>query len=268
MLSAGTTSIQGDTPKFLLTQGKDGLWYADAALDDNRAARHFLVKLSPGRYLADWKMLENEAAYMKVAQAMGLFVPVIPEWHSDMLFMPRFDRAVTEEGVVRYPQESLVSLCQIVDGNTMPSQNQVVQALRQHTSDPVGTTLEYLKRDIMNRALGNTDNHPGNTAVQSIGEKTRLAPLFDFAPSHLLPDDIARPLEWVDKQGEIIDDWGQIPDNLDVSADERRLIRKEIQRFGDKLARLEEIMRKAGVDDDIVEARYYSIASLRARLKG
>lgn len=97
MLSAGTASLQGRTPKFLMTQGKNGLWYADAALPDDEAARHFLVKLSPGRNLADWKILENEAAYLQVAKEMGLFVADLPIWQSDMLFMPRFDRALAEK---------------------------------------------------------------------------------------------------------------------------------------------------------------------------
>ncbi len=267
MLSAGTASLRGKIPKFLMTQGKDGLWYADAALPDDKAARHFLVKLSPGRNLADWKILENEAAYMQVAKEMGLFVTEIPTWQSDMLFIPRFDRAVTEKGVSRYPQESVVSLCEIFDETAMPSQNEVMKTLRQFASDPLETTLEYLKRDIMNAALGNTDNHPANTAVQFTGDKVRLAPLFDFAPAHLSIDDIARSLEWMDEQGEILDNWGEIVGRLDVSAEERPLIRQEISRFGEKLAALEDIMKKAGVDDDIIEARYYSIASLRAQLK-
>lgn len=64
-------------------------------------------------------------------------------------------------------------------------------------------TLEYIKRDMLNAALGNTDNHPCNTAMESVGGKTRLAPLFNFAPSHLLIDDISRSLEWVNEKGEI-----------------------------------------------------------------
>ena len=266
MLSAGTASLQGRTPKFLMTQGKNGLWYADAALPDDEAARHFLVKLSPGRNLADWKILENEAAYLQVAKEMGLFVADLPTWQSDMLFMPRFDRALAEKGILRYPQESLVSLCKIFDETRMPSQNDVLKTLRQYTSDPAETTLEYLKRDMMNVALGNTDNHPGNTAVQSVSGKVRLTPLFDFTPAHLSTDNIERSLEWVDERGNILDNWGEIIGRLDVPAEEHLAIRKEIARFGEKLATLADLMKKAGVDDDIIEARYYSIANLRAQL--
>ena len=267
MLSAGTTSIHGKTPKFLMTQGKDGLWYADAALPDEKSARHFLVKLSPGRNLADWKVLENEAGYLHVAREMGLFVSHVPKWQSDMLFIPRFDREVSGNGVIRYPVESLVSLCGIADESVMPSQNAVLKTLRRFANAPADMTLEYIKRDMLNMALGNTDNHPCNTAMESVGGKTRLAPLFNFAPSHLLIDDISRSLEWVNEKGEILDDWNEIIGTLDLPDEERHPMKNELKRFSEKLAFLSDIMKKAGIDDDIIEARYYSIANLCTQLK-
>lgn len=267
MLSAGTTSVHGKMPQFLMTQGKDGLWYADAVLPDEESARHFLLKLSPGRNLADWKVLENEAGYLHVAREMGLSVFQIPKWQGDILFIPRFDREISENGVIRHPVESLVSLCGIMTPSAMPSQNAVLKTLRQFASDPTNTTLEYIKRDILNSALGNTDNHPRNTAMQSVGKKIRLAPLFNFAPTHLLIDDISRSLEWVDEKGNILDDWDEIIGTLDLPDGERHHVANEMKSFGEKLAFLPDIMKKAGIDDDIIEARYYSIASLRIQLK-
>lgn len=104
-----------------MTQDKDGLWYADAALPDTRAARHFLDQAFRGRNLADWKILENETAYVRVAREMGLAVGELPKWQSDMLFIPRFDRTVTETGVIRHHQESIASLCQLADASERPS---------------------------------------------------------------------------------------------------------------------------------------------------
>ena len=267
MLSAGTTSLQGKTPKFLMTRGKNGLWYADAALPDEQAAGHFLLKLSSGRNLADWKVLENEAGYFRVAHEMGIAVSRLPTWQSDMLFIPRFDREVSGNRVIRHAMESLVSLCSIADESVMPSQNTVLETLRHFTSDPAGTTLEYVKRDMLNVALGNTDNHPHNTAILSSGTRTMLAPLYDFSPSYLMTDDIARSLEWVDERGEILDDWGEILHRIAIPEAEREYFDKGIRDFTEKLAGLEERMKNAGIDDDIIDARYYSIANLRAQLK-
>lgn len=266
MLSAGTTSLQGKTPKFLMTRDKNGLWYADAALPDERAAGHFLLKLSFGRNLADWKVLENEAGYFRVAHEMGITVSRLPTWQSDMLFIPRFDREVSGNHVIRHATESLVSLCGIADETVMPSQNTVLDTLRHFTSDPAGTTLEYVKRDMLNVALGNTDNHPHNTAILSSGKQTGLAPLYDFSPSHLMADDIARSLEWVDERGEILDDWGEIIRRIAIPEAEREYFDKGIRDFTEKLAGLEDRMKNAGIDDDIIDARYYSIANLRAQL--
>ena len=266
MLSAGTTSLQGKTPKFLMTRDKNGLWYADAALPDERAAGHFLLKLSSGRNLADWKVLENEAGYFRVAHEMGITVSRLPTWQSDMLFIPRFDREVSGNHVIRHATESLVSLCGIADETVMPSQNTVLDTLRHFTSDPAGTTLEYVKRDMLNVALGNTDNHPHNTAILSSGKQTGLAPLYDFSPSHLMTDDIARSLEWVDERGEILDDWGEIIRRIAIPEAEREYFDKGIRDFTEKLAGLEDRMKNAGIDDDIIDARYYGIANLRAQL--
>lgn len=267
MLSAGTTCVQGKTPKFLMTQGRDDLWYADAALPDGKAARHFLVKLSRGRNLADWKILENEAAYVRVAREMGLSVGELPRWQSDMLFIPRFDRTVTDTGVTRYHQESIASLCQLADASSKPSQNTVLKTLRECVSDPFATTVEYLKRDILNMAMGNIDNHPFNKAVRMIDGKIRLTPIFDFSPSYLLTDDVERSMEWVDKKGDILDDWNDILDCLDIPPEEMSAILVEIDRFGHKLGTLQDIMKQEGVDEDIIDARYYGIQNLRSQLR-
>ena len=267
MLSAGTTSLQGKTPKFLLTQGRDGLWYADAALPDDQAARHYLVKLSGGRNLADWKMLENEAAYLRVAHEMGLDVPELPRWQSDMLFIPRFDRQVKENGVIRHHQESIASLCEFMVPAEKHSHNTVLKALRRYAADPFAVTVEYLKRDILNMAMGNIDNHPYNTAVRTVDGKTGLSPIFDFSPSYLQADDIGRLTEWIDSKGEIIDDWNDIPDSLDIPSEEMSAIQADIRRFGQRLAALQDVMKAQGVDEDIIDARYYSIQNLRAQLK-
>lgn len=267
MLSAGTTCVQGKTPKFLMTQGKDELWYADAALPDTRAGRHFLVKLSRGRNLADWKILENEAAYLRVAREMGLGVGELPRWQSDMLFIPRFDRTVTQTGVIRHHQESIASLCQLADPSGRPSHNVVLKALRACVSDPFATTVEYLKRDILNMAMGNIDNHPFNKAVRMVDGKIALTPIFDFSPSYLLTDDIERSMEWVDKKGDVLDNWNDILDSLDIPPEEMASVLVEIDRFALKLATLQDVMKRQGVDEDIIDARYYGIQNLRSQLK-
>lgn len=75
-------------------------------------------------------------------------------------------------------------------------------------------------------------------------EKPSLAPLFNFAPSHLLIDDISRSLEWVNEKGEILDDWNEIIGTLDLPDEERHPMKNELKRFSEKLAFLSDIMKK------------------------
>ncbi|MHA4868491.1 HipA domain-containing protein [Duganella sp. PWIR1] len=57
--------------------------------------------------------------------------------------------------------------------------------------------IEYVKRDIANLVLGNTDNHARNTAIQRRDDGyVGLTPLFDFTPMFMHPDGIARRIRW------------------------------------------------------------------------
>jgi serine/threonine-protein kinase HipA len=267
MLSAGTPGVQGVAPKFLLTKGKDSRWYADGALPDDRAEKHYLVKLPRGKDASDLKILRNEAAYLRVARAMGLHVEEAPDLHGDMLFIPRFDRMVTNAGVERLHQESAASLLGQTGFDDRPSQNEVLAALRRHATDPRQATLEFLKRDVLNLALGNTDNHARNTAVQTVGNEVRLTPLFDFAPMNLDKDGIARTLRWKNPDKVEITNWADVLAALPTGVDELAEIRRALFAFSRKIDTLEEVMAKQGVDDDITKARHYSIQTQRDQLR-
>ncbi len=259
VFTAGATSIQGLAPKLLLTQGKDGLWYADATLPDEKAARHYILKFSRARNMADWAILRYEAAYMRLAKEMGLFVAALPEWKNDMLFVPRFDRAVIEEQVIRHHQESLVSLAGLTEPEAPATHNRMLTTLRGIVSDPHQATLEYIRRDIMNLALGNTDNSPYNTAVQTVGRETRLTPLYDFAPMYLDRDGISRTLEWEDDEGKELSNWADVLHALPFSSAEKAVLRRELRNFGVQMKKLEVLMEEASVSEEIMTDRYYGI---------
>ncbi|MDO8299831.1 type II toxin-antitoxin system HipA family toxin [Lacisediminimonas sp.] len=259
MLASGTTGVQGVAPKFMFTLGLDGLWHADGALPDHLASKHFLVKLPRGRDPSDLKILRNESAFVRVARALGLFTEEPPQLHDDFLFIERFDRCVTEGRVLRFHQESVASLVGQVGFDARPTQNEVLFALREHVSDPETATVEFLKRDVLNLAMGNTDNHARNTAVQIIGDHVRLAPLFDFAPMNLDKEGIARALRWKDMDSRELTNWGDVLNALSLPEKEALAVRKQMSAFADSVEALPSVMRKHGVDDDIIQARHYPI---------
>ena len=253
MLAAGTTGVQGAAPKYLLTRDRQGLWHADGALPDAQAAAHFIVKRPRGRTEADRKVLKNEAAYMQVAAAMGIRTHGLVERHDDSLFIPRFDRVVDQGKVVRLHQESAASLAGLVGFDARPSQFELLHSLRRVVTDKTGETIEFLKRDVLNLAMRNTDNHARNTAVQQIGKEVRLTPLFDFAPMYLDPEGIARAARWYHPQTrkELID-WREVIAALALDEAETVRISRELAQFVEPMRALVEHMREAGVDEDII----------------
>ncbi|OMH39473.1 hypothetical protein [Motiliproteus sp. MSK22-1] len=111
-------------------------------------------------------------------------------------------------------------------------------------------------RSCVVRGRGNKDNHARNSAVFRLenGDLT-LTPLFDFAPMYLDPEGIARVCRWQgDAEVAGTPPWDKVmdvlPDGVDV-----KVIRKALREFGGKIKGLEEIMREAGVDEDIIEFR-------------
>jgi len=194
---AGSSGIQGEWPKLLLTQGHDDLFYLDHTLTDHQVKQHWLVKFSRGSDQNLDKILMHEALYMKIAQYLGLRVHQELELHGKTLFIPRFDRKVSDGKVERIAQESIASLGGKAGFGVRMTHNQICSLLMQCCTEPKQEIFEYLKRDLANVALGNKDNHTRNTAIQRFNKGIiQLTPLFDFAPMWLHPDGIARTTRW------------------------------------------------------------------------
>lgn len=269
MLAAGTSGVQGVAPKFMLTLGKDNLWYADGAIEDDHAQKHYLIKLPRGRDVSDLKILRNESAFLRTANALGLSVEELPQLHDDMLFIPRFDRKVTRAGVDRLHQESAASLVGQIGFDQRPSQNELLAALRRHVTDKTATTIEFIKRDVLNLAMGNTDNHARNTAVQIVDGVIQLTPLFDFAPMNLDKEGIARALRWKNKDNNKLElsNWVDVLASLDLETHEHAVIADALHLFGQSIEALSDIMAQQGVDGDIVENRYHAIQTQISQLR-
>lgn len=267
MLAAGGTGVQGVAPKYLLTVADDGRWFPDAALPDQRARRHYIVKRPRGTTEADRKVLRNEAHYMEVARRLGIRVSDVPEMHGDMLFIPRFDRQSADGKVRRFHQESVASIAGLAGFGGQANQFDLLMAIRGVVDDPASETLEFIQRDVLNLAMRNTDNHARNTAVQTVDGLTRLTPLFDFAPMYLDPEGITRAARWYRRDSRVeLKQWADILSHLALPASEHTALVDAMILFGDKLNALPQTMRDAGVDLDIVEFLIPSIDAQRNQL--
>ncbi|MGI4720752.1 MAG: type II toxin-antitoxin system HipA family toxin [Janthinobacterium lividum] len=267
MLAAGGTGVQGVAPKYLLTEANDGNWYPDAALPDDQARRHYIVKRPRGPSEADRKVLRNEARYMAVAQRFGIRSAELPSLHEDMLFIPRFDRRAQDGHVQRFHQESAASIAGLGGFGIQADQFQLLAAIRRVVDAPTEETVEFIRRDVLNLAMRNPDNHARNTAVQTVDGVTRITPLFDFAPMYLDPEGITRAARWYHPEsGKELRHWGDILDHLAMPAAEREQVVEALVRFGEQLANLVDCMRDAGVDEDIIAFVTPSIAAQRSQL--
>lgn len=211
---AGSSGVQGEWPKVLLTRAHDGLLYLDHTLADELASVHYIVKFGRGSDAALASILRHEAVYMQLAQALGLRVHAPLVLRERALFIERFDRRVQGGTVVRLAQESIATLTGMPGFEAVPSHDQVCEGLLRYCSDPQQEVLEYLRRDVANLALGNKDNHARNTALQrDFSGRIALTPLFDFAPMYLHPDGIARRIRWEGNDGGQ-PDWSRVLDAI------------------------------------------------------
>lgn len=267
MLAAGGTGVQGVAPKYLLTEGLNGRWYPDAALSDNQARGHYIVKRPRGTTAADSKVLRNEALYMEVARRFGIRTAEPLKLHGDMLFIPRFDRVIQDAKVLRLHQESLASIAGLVGFGVQANQFHLLAAIRRVVNSPVDETIEFIKRDVLNQAMRNTDNHSRNTAVQTVGGMTRLTPLFDFAPMYLDPEGIVRAARWYHPGTRSeMRQWEEILQNLGLPPHELQQLVEALVCFGEQLATLPDCMREVGIDTDIIDFLLPSIAAQRTQL--
>jgi serine/threonine-protein kinase HipA len=266
---AGSSGVQGEWPKILLTEDATGRLHLDHALPDSRARSHWLVKFGRGPDARLAQILELEAPYMKLAERLGARVHGPLTLRNRVLFIPRFDRKVRPQGVERIAQESIASLCQIADFDAMLTHDRVVEALAKVVTDPDAEIAEYVLRDALNIMLGNRDNHLRNTALQRFENGVIcLSPLFDFAPMMLHPDAIARRTRWQDEMGGS-PDWRRVIDQCrEVTGLELPQLPLVLRTLAGQLERLPEYAAEAGITPAILDRQRLDIARVREALAG
>lgn len=107
-------------------------------------------------------------------------------------------------GVVeRVPLESVYSICGITGYRQVMAHAEVVHRLVEwwahngQQDEIEDLVFEYVRRDLLNRILGDTDNHRRNIAIIRESGKFRLAPIYDLAPMILDEEGVTRTTKWV-----------------------------------------------------------------------
>ena len=266
---AGSSGVQGEWPKLLLTQAQDNLFYLDHTLADEQARQHWLVKFSRGSDPHLNKILNQEALYMRLAKYLQLRVHADLELHGRTLFIPRFDRKMIDGKVERIAQESIASLSGKAGFGVKQSHNQICTLIEECCTEPEQDIIEYLKRDMANVALGNKDNHTRNTAIQRFNNgHIQLTPLFDFAPMWLHPDGIARTTRWErdDQGGSPL--WSSVIDQISECTQlDQTLLKKVLLSQRPLYQNLLQYMLSIEMDEQIIENSQRRIAGICQQLE-
>jgi len=254
---AGASGAQGEAPKFLLNMDGTGHYHAAGALPSKDVHEWVIVKFARGTVKADYEVLRNEAPYLEVARAFGCDVAAALTRHDNALFIPRFDRYREAGEVVRLGMESLLSVAGVTDTDIRPSHETFLAAFMPliHEEDRPTAALEYVRRDLINLVMGNTDNHGRNTQLlRGPDERVRLSPLFDFAPMYLDPALIARVTRWgtdIEPSGRA-PIWARVPDAFAEWVDTEWLL-VELGKLAAPLAALPQTMKDCGVEAEIIK---------------
>ncbi len=271
----GATGAGGEAPKLLLTEDAQGKLHADAALADDQAHRHWLVKFARGQATTrDRDILRTEYHYYRAVSELGLNIIALEglaleEGEKPSLWLPRFDRRVSAAGVERIALESIYSLC----GNTQPGSylihEEVVGRLVElwelagQGNEVEALVFEYVRRDLLNRILGNSDNHGRNLSVLRHADRLELAPIYDLAPMVLDPEGISRSTKWRGEQAGS-PPWRNLCDDLECQLANRGGYRSEAP--GWLFARLREQAREFLALPDLLMAVPADIRQQEQRL--
>ena len=251
---AGASSVQGEAPKYLLAEDHGGMFHAEGALSDERIKQFWLVKFPRGNRTDErnQQVLRNEAHYLEVARKFGIRAGEPLVYEDDVLFVPRFDRKVSDGRVERLGMNSLYAVANIPGFGATVRHDIYCLALAKVVANPVQELREYIRRDILNLALRNTDNHGRNTAVLRTNGQVGLSPLFDFAPMFLDPEGIGRVSRWEDERPGSQPEWAVICEKLKnlMAPTETRTWLADL---GEDVKRLPETMQDCHVDDDIIQ---------------
>ena len=250
---SGSSGAGGDSPKFLLREDIDGRWHADGVVPDDRTRCCWIVKFPRTREdPMDRLVLRAEAGYQRVAARLGVRTQGRVEWEADCLFVERFDRNVVAGGVSRLGLESLSSIVGVAEFGAPIRKERFAAAIAQYVNDAKQELREFLLRDVLDVALGNTDNHGRNTSVlKDASGKIALSPLYDFAPMFLDRSGIARVSHWAGDRG--FPDWNIAADALAEyglsSIETRRWLRGLAQRVRE----LPVVMRECDVPGEVID---------------
>lgn len=285
----GATGAGGEAPKLLLAQNNKGLLYPDAVLSDAEVTEHWFVKFARNKGTkTDQDILRSEYHYYKALQKLGIETVeaqglALEEATKPSLWMKRFDRRVTPEGIDRFAVESIYSLANITTPGSAMDHMDVIRLLaglwrEAGQADQIPNLIaDYLRRDLINKILGNSDNHGRNIAIIRGTDSFRLAPIYDLAPMVMDDEGVTRTTKWpkdLEKAGEVnwlgvcraLGDLSDPDDPLALLGDTEQTFER-LREDARRLAALPDILTASGTPAATMNHPRIALKNLEQRLK-
>lgn len=188
VLRAGKISIQGLQPKLSVVLNVKEQTFS---LTDRRA--RYLIKPQHATYP---NLPENEALTMRLAQAVGIEVPVhglvYCRDRTLSYFVRRFDRVGHDQ---KLAVEDFAQLSQLTRETKYDSSlERLVPILDRYCTFPAVEKVELLKRCLFNFLVGNDDMHLKNLSLITRDGKVELSPAYDLLSTTVALLALGRPL--------------------------------------------------------------------------
>ena len=249
----GSSAVQGESPKALLSEDGGGRFHPSGTVPDKEVAREWLVKFPRGHTEIDRQILKAEAIYYELARGIGCNTAAPLCWDCDCLFVPRFDVFPVKGKLHRFGMETIASAIGNTGFGETVTLDEFAAAIRQFSTSPLADLTELLRRDVLNVALGNTDNHSRNTCFLKDTGSVRLAPLFDFAPMMVDPEWIARACRWRKHESAGYPRWRDVAHSIAANNEEEKVFRREMKRLLPLISKLPKWLQAAGIGTPILE---------------
>jgi serine/threonine-protein kinase HipA len=257
----GTSGAGGGSPKFLLRQDALGKFHADGMLDDAKTSQCFLVKFPYSDSSNSVQLSHTEKLYYDLMRELPVNAGAAIAVHGDILFVSRFDRQHAGGGRILYlGLESFYGAHDVNIHGARLSHEDNLLLLQKYSSDATADAIEYLQRDILNKILGNTDNHGRNSSLLKKEGSIRLAPIYDVtAMKFFVGDFIVELTRWQDQQATLRKQVAWIAANLEIP---RPLLIARIRHLSNSLGDVAAKLRRLGVPPAFIEGT----ADERARM--
>lgn len=284
--AGGATGAGGEAPKLLLRCSSHNEIWIDTFQDNlSNQDTHYLVKFPRGnRIQDDCDILRAEFHYYQELAALGMDtiatqnMLLIEGERGPSLWLPRFDTEFSNGELQRHGLESIYSILEQAPGATLNHfavlrtliaklNNQYSVIELGYSFDQVKFVIEWVKRDLLNVAFGNSDNHGRNTSLIKRPSGIWLAPIYDFAPMKADPEGVTRSTTWgspFEEAGRF--DWLGIAQQLDDLVAAEQLI-AELRKLAQQLAGLRHRLEARGVALRLLTMPSLQLEHLETKLK-